>query len=157
MLRRSYLSNAVAVLGAGFLSSGIESTLSEGREKPVGWDELSAEDKQHIRQFLRRRKRQGAKKWELRHDLRNLVGMASMHVEGLLTTADMSQFGKVATRQTRALPQFLIFTGSEAPKCPKCGNREYQPSDQHPDKMRCKGCAFLYTNRELAGMVSPGL
>lgn len=157
MLRRSYLSTVVAAIGTGSLSTKIEEQLLEEREKPYKWEELKYNDKKNIRRYLKRRRRQGASSSDLRYDLKKLVGLASMNVEGSLSTADIEEFGEVTSRPTRVLPQFLIFTGSEAPRCPKCGNIEYKPAKTHPNKMRCKECMFLYTNRELASMVSPGM
>lgn len=157
MLRRSYLSTAVTVLGIGHLTAKIEEQLSEEREKPHNWEKLSHEDKRNIRQYLRRRQRQDVSNGELRLDLSNLVGIATMKVEASLSTANMDEFGGVKTRPTRVLPQFLIFTGSEAPRCPQCYNREYQPAESHPRKMVCEECSSLYTYQELAGMVSPGM
>ena len=156
MLRRSYLSTTVTVLGIESLSRQIENTLSDDRNKPYRWDELDREDKKNIREFLKRRQLQGAEKSELRLDLKNLVGLASTKAEGSLTTSNITQFGKVATRPTRVLPQFLIFTGAESPNCFECRCREYEPSDTHPDKMRCKECGSLYTDYELASMISTG-
>ena len=157
ILRRSYLSTFVAILGIGSLAPKIEEKLFQGRNKPDNWEKLSYEDKENIRRYLRRRRQQEASSEELRHDLSNLVGLATMNIEGSLSTADMEEFGGTKTRPTRVLPQFLIFTGSEAPRCPKCYNREYEPSETYPDKMRCQECSLLLTNRELAAMVSPGM
>jgi hypothetical protein len=157
MLRRSYVSAVITVLGIGSLATQIEEGLLEERKKPHNWEKLSHEDKQNIRRYLNRRQRQGANREELRHDLSNLVGVATIELDGSLSTADMEQFGKVARRPTRVIPQFLVFTGSEAPTCPQCHNREYEPAGAHPNKMKCQECSFLYTNRELASMVSPGL
>lgn len=157
MLRRSYLSTVTATLGIGSVSTQIEEQLLEERKKPDNWEELSNEDKKNIRRYLNRRHRDGADRGELRYSLDKLVGMATMKVEGSLSTADMDDFGKVTTRPTRVIPQFLIFTGSEAPRCPKCGNRGYEPTDNPQNEMRCQKCEFLYTNRELAGMVSRGI
>lgn len=153
MLRRSYLSTTITVLGISSRSSRIESNLLEARQKPHGWDDLDSVDKKNIRQFLKRRHRQGTEEPQLRHELKTLVTVATMDVDGSLTTADITQFGTVATRSTRALPQFLAFTGSEAPICPKCRNREYEPVEEHPNKMRCKECSFLYTDYELVSMI----
>lgn len=157
IIRRSYLSSFVAILGFGSLEPKIEEQLSQECKKPHNWEELSYQDKKNIRRYLRRRRQQEASSEELRHDLSNLVGLATMKVEGSLSTADMEGFSGTKTRPTRVLPQFLIFTGSEAPRCPKCYNREYEPAETYPDEMRCQECSLLLTNRELAGMVSPGM
>ena len=157
MLRRSYLSTALAVLGIGSLTTQIEEQLLKEREKPYNWEELSHEDKRNIRRYLQRRRRQGVAEWELRLDLKDLVGMATIHIDGPLSRADIAQFGEVTSRPTRVIPQFLIFTGSETPRCPICGHRDYEPAENHPNEMRCQKCELLYTNMELASMVSPGL
>lgn len=157
MLRRSYLSTVIGTLGIRSLSTQIEEQLLEERKKPHNWEELSDEDKKNIRRYLNRRQRDGADRGELRYNLDELVGMATMKVEGSLSTADMDDFGKITTRPTRVIPQFLIFTGSEAPSCPKCGSREYEPTENPQNEMRCQKCTFLYTNQELAGMVLRGV
>lgn len=157
MLRRSYLSTFVAILGISSLAPKIEEQLSQERKKPYNWEKLSYQDKENIRRYLRRRRLQEASSEELRHDLSNLVGLATMKIEGPLSTADMDEFGGTKTRPTRVLPQFLIFTGSEAPRCPKCYSRRYEPTETNPNKMRCQGCSLLFTDRELAAMVSPGM
>jgi hypothetical protein len=156
ILRRSYLSIFVAILGIVSLEPKIEEQLSQERKKPHNWEELGYEDKENIRRYLRRRQQEASSE-ELRHDLSNLVGLATMKVEGALSTADIGEFSGTKTRPTRVLPQFLIFTGSEAPRCPKCYNREYEPTETYPDKMRCQECSLLFTNQELAAMVSPGM
>ena len=96
MLRRSYVSTVITVLGIGSLATQIEEELLEERKKPHNWEKLSHEDKQNIRRYLDRRQRQGANREELRHDLSNLVGVATIELDGSLSTADMDQFGKVA-------------------------------------------------------------
>jgi len=141
----------------GHLTAEIEEQLLEEREKPYNWEKLSHEDKKNIRQYLRRRQQQDISSGELRLDLSNLVGIATMKVEGSLSGTDIDEFGGVKTRPTRVLPKFLIFTGSEAPRCPQCNNREYEPAKTHPEKMVCQGCSSLYTNQELAGWISPGM
>jgi len=153
MLKRSCLSTQITVFRVGSLSSRIESDLLEGREKPPRWDDIDSVDKKNIRRFLKRRRRQDVNESKLRNELYTLVTMAAIDVEGPLTTADINQFGTVTTRPNRELPQFLIFTGSEAPMCPNCEDRGYKPAKAHPDKMKCKKCSSIYTDRELAFMI----
>ena len=59
--------------------------------------------------------------------------------------------------KVRGNTQLLIFTGSEPPRWPKCGHRDYEPAENHPNEMRCQKYAFFYTDMELVSMVSPGL
>jgi hypothetical protein len=45
--------------------------------------------------------------------------------------------------KVRGNTQLLIFTGSEPPRCPKCGHRDYEPAENHPNEMS-KICVFLH-------------
>ena len=114
--------------------------------------EVTDIDRKNIRRFLRRRREGGADDDALRHDFRVLVGLAAMEADGSLSSEQLRNFEDPANRPGRVLVHFLVFVGAEAPPCPKCGEQDYQPAEESPEEMRCRGCAFLFTDRELAQM-----
>jgi tRNA(Ile2) C34 agmatinyltransferase TiaS len=42
-----------------------------------------------------------------------------------------------------------VFVGAERPPCPKCGTQAYALTAAPPGELRCQGCAFRMTIREL--------
>lgn len=116
------------------------------------WPEVVDKDRENIRRFLQRRREGGADDDELRHDFSVLVGLAAREADGPLSSERLCNFEEPANRPGRALAHFLVFVGAEAPLCPKCGEQDYQPVEENPEEMRCRGCTFLFTDRELAHM-----
>lgn len=118
-------------------------------ETPYLWEELSETDKENIRRFIQRRERQGTDDEDLRHELKVLVGLAYKETNGPLSATSLNEFDEPTNRPNRTLAHFLVFTGAEAPRCPKCGEQNYVPSEDDPMEMRCSGCTFTFSDQEL--------
>jgi hypothetical protein len=137
----------------GDVSVDIETQVTREGDRPYRWDDINSEDQENIRRFLQRRQNEeDTDDDDLYHDLSVLVGLASMVADGSLSSASLRDFEEPENRPTRTLAHFLVFVGQHTPKCSKCGNREYTPTDKFPNKMRCRDCGFLFTIRELAHM-----
>lgn len=118
-------------------------------QAPYLWDELSGSDKENIRRFIQRRERQGIDNEDLRHELNVLVGLAKKEANGPLSATSLNEFDEPTNRPNRTLAHFLVFTGAEAPRCPKCGKKSYEPAEDDPMEMRCSGCTFTFSDHEL--------
>ena len=116
------------------------------------WPEVTDIDRKNIRRFLRRRREGGADDDTLRLDFSVLVGLAAKGTDGSLSSERLRNFEEPNNRPGRVLAHFLIFVGAESPPCQRCGERDYQPAKESPKEMRCRGCGFLYSDRELAHM-----
>lgn len=77
-----------------------------------GWKELSELDQENIWRYAWHRHRQGASEEELRHEVRNLVGLGAFQIEDSISRTDLNEFEEPTNRPGRAVDRFLRFLGN---------------------------------------------
>jgi hypothetical protein len=142
-----------ALLGMGSQAGDVIADATPTGTTPYGWADIAAVDRRNIRQYLRERRREGAEDHQLRHELTILVGTAADLDDGALSSARLRAFDEPDDRPGRPIARFLVFVGAERPPCPKCGTQTYGLTTAPPGELRCRGCAFRVTIRELTFFV----